>query len=77
MIGNQVADVRISSMMIQSHVLPPEPPNWLINREIREYFNEEYVREYLMLSGSNQREIDDWMVPTLAYRVGDQTCRPN
>jgi thiamine kinase-like enzyme len=71
LVGNQAADVTRSSMMIQSHALPPNAPSWLIKREYREFFNEEYLREYFTLSGMNQRVLEEWMAPTLAARIGE------
>ncbi|MEB4782778.1 aminoglycoside phosphotransferase family protein [Paenibacillus polymyxa] len=68
-VGNQAADVTRTSMMIQSHALPSNAPGWLIKREYREFFNREYLREYLMLSGMNQKVLEEWMAPTLAARV--------
>jgi thiamine kinase-like enzyme len=69
LVGNAAADVTRSSMMILSHALPPHAPNWLIKREYREFFNEEYLRGYFMLSEINQKELDEWMAPTLAARI--------
>jgi thiamine kinase-like enzyme len=73
LIGHQAADVARSSMMLVSHVLPPNAPSWLINREYRELFNEEYLREYFMLSGLSQRTLDEWLAPTLAARIDELT----
>nr|WP_242211178.1 phosphotransferase [Paenibacillus polymyxa] len=69
LVGNQAADVTRTSMMIQSHALPSNAPGWLIKREYREFFNREYLREYLMLSGMNPNFLEEWMAPTLAARV--------
>ncbi|KKO51815.1 phosphotransferase family protein [Paenibacillus sp. DMB20] len=71
LIGHPAADVARSSMMIQSHALPPNAPRWLNEREYREFFDEEYVREYFMLSGMDQSMLDDWMAPTLAARIDE------
>jgi thiamine kinase-like enzyme len=71
LIGHQAADVARSSMMLLSHVLPPNAPSWLINREYRELFNDEYLGEYFMLSGLNQRTLDEWMAPTLVARIDE------
>jgi thiamine kinase-like enzyme len=69
LVGHQAADITRSSMMIHSHTLPPNAPNWLTQREYREFFNEEYLREYFLLSGMNQRVLEKWMGPTLAARI--------
>ncbi|RED66161.1 aminoglycoside phosphotransferase family protein [Cohnella lupini] len=71
LIGYEAADVARSSMMLQSHAMPPDAPEMLIRREYRELFHEEYLKEYLMLSGKNHEEINDWMAPTLAYRIDE------
>jgi aminoglycoside phosphotransferase (APT) family kinase protein len=65
LIGDQAADVARSSMMLVSHVLPPNAPRWLINREYRELFNDKYLAGYFMLSGLNQRTLDEWMALNL------------
>ncbi|CAI6082646.1 hypothetical protein PAECIP112173_03641 [Paenibacillus sp. JJ-100] len=71
LVGHEAADVARSSMMLQSHALPPNAPEILIRREYRELFHQEYLREYLILSGKKDEEIKEWMAPTLAYRIGE------
>lgn len=71
LVGNQAADITRSSMMIQSHALPPNAPIWLIDREFREFFHEEYLTEYFKLSGMDKRLLELWMTPTLAARIDE------
>ncbi len=71
LVGHEAADVARTSMMLQSNTLPPNAPEILIRRELRELFHEEYVKEYVMLSGKEYEEITNWTVPTLAYRIGE------
>lgn len=71
LVGHEAADVARSSMMLQSHALPPNAPEILIRREYRELFHQEYLREYLILSGKKDEEIKEWMAPTFAYRIGE------
>ncbi|SDD72351.1 Phosphotransferase enzyme family protein [Paenibacillus sp. UNCCL117] len=71
LVGHETADLARTSMMLQSNVLPPNAPDVLIKRELRELFHEEYLKEYLLIAGRKQEEIVDWMAPTLAYRIGE------
>ncbi|MNS59309.1 Phosphotransferase enzyme family protein [compost metagenome] len=71
LIGNQVADVTRTSMMLMSKSVPPNAPKWLLDRQYREYFNEEYLKEYHLLAGIDNKIVDEWMAPTLAYRIGE------
>ncbi|MGG3281323.1 phosphotransferase family protein [Paenibacillus solani] len=68
-IGHQAADVARSSMMMQSHSLPPNAPDWLANRPLRELFHHEYLKEYGLLTGMDETMINEWMAPTLAARI--------
>ena len=71
LVGNPEADVTRTSMMIQSHSLPPNVPNWLIHREYREFFNREYLSEYVKLADITDGFLERWMVPTLAARIDE------
>ena len=71
LVGNQEADVTRTAMMIQSHSLPPNAPSWLTDRELREDFNKEYLREYVKLNNMNDEFIERWMLPTLAVRIDE------
>lgn len=73
LVGHETADVARTSMMLQSNTLPPNAPKILIRRELRELFHEEYVKEYLMLTGKEYEEITNWTAPTLAYRIGEMS----
>lgn len=69
LIGHQAADVARSSMMIQSHSLPPNAPHWLTDRPFRELFHHEYLKEYGLLTGMDEDMVNEWMAPTLAARI--------
>lgn len=71
LVGNQEADVTRTSMMIQSHSLPPNAPSWLMHRELRELFNKEYITEYINLTGMEEEFLERWMIPTLAVRIDE------
>ncbi|WP_438350708.1 phosphotransferase [Paenibacillus sp. FA6] len=71
LVGNQEADVTRTSMMIQSHSLPANAPSWLIHRELREFFNKEYLTEYIKLTNTNDGFLERWMIPTLAARIDE------
>lgn len=68
-IGHQAADVARSSMMMQSHSLPPNAPHWLSDRPLRELFHHEYLKEYGLLTGMDEDMVNEWMAPTLAARI--------
>lgn len=57
--------------MIQSHSLPPNVPNWLIHREYREFFNREYLSEYVKLADMNDGFLERWMIPILTARIDE------
>ncbi|WP_324607779.1 phosphotransferase [Paenibacillus sp. IHBB 10380] len=71
LVGNREADVTRTSMMIQSDSLPPNAPSWLIHREFREFFNKEYLTEYIKLTDMNDGFLERWMIPTLAARIDE------
>jgi len=71
LVGNQEADVTRTAMMIQSHSLPPNAPSWLLNRELRDIFNKEYLSEYIKLNDMNDEFLECWMIPTLAARIDE------
>jgi thiamine kinase-like enzyme len=71
LVGSQAADVTRSSMMIESHALPPNAPNWLVNREYRILFLNEYLAEYFKLSGIDYKLLEQWIIPTLAARIDE------
>jgi tRNA A-37 threonylcarbamoyl transferase component Bud32 len=71
LVGHQLADVTRTFMMIDSTVLPPNAPTWLIERDYRELFGKEYLGEYFKLSGIIQSTLDYWLVPTLAARISE------
>ncbi|MCR8656667.1 phosphotransferase [Paenibacillus endoradicis] len=71
LVGNQEADITRTSMMIQSHSLPPSAPSWLIDRKLRELFNKEYLSEYIKLNDMNDEFLERWMIPTLAARIDE------
>ncbi len=71
LVGNQEADVTRTSMMIQSHSLPPNAPSWLFHGEFREFFNKEYLTEYIKLTDMNDGFLERWMIPTLAARIDE------
>lgn len=69
LIGDPLADVARSLMMINSSALPPQAPAWLTERALRDLFAEAYVGEYARLTGISRSSLDDWLVPTLAARI--------
>ncbi|OAB47174.1 phosphotransferase [Paenibacillus antarcticus] len=71
LVGSHEADITRTSMMIQSHSLPPNAPNWLIHRDLREFFNKEYLTEYMKLTDTNEGFLERWMIPTLAARIDE------
>lgn len=71
LVGHGAADIARTSMLLQSHALPPNAPKILVRRELRELLHTEYIKEYLMLTGRKYEEIIDWIAPTLAYRIGE------
>lgn len=68
-VGHETADIARTSMMLQSHALPPNAPELFMRRELRELFHEEYLKEYIVLAGMRREEIINWMAPTLAFRI--------
>lgn len=71
LVGNQEADVTRTSMMIQSHSLPPNAPTWLSHRILRDLFNREYLAEYIKLADTDDSFLERWMIPTLAARIDE------
>ncbi|CAM4480577.1 phosphotransferase family protein [Paenibacillus tarimensis] len=71
LIGCAAADAARTSMMIQSHSMPPQAPSWLTNREMRELFHKVYITTYKERSGFNQDDLEEWMLPTLAARINE------
>lgn len=71
LIGNRKADAARSSMMMESNELPPRAPDWLKNRKLRIMFHHDYITEYCRLSETEQGEIDQWKIPTLAVRINE------
>lgn len=69
MVGNEAADIARSSMMLKSNALPPTAPELFHKRECRELLHEKYLKEYFMLAGMKQNDIEEWMAPTLAARI--------
>ncbi|MBD2868264.1 phosphotransferase [Paenibacillus arenilitoris] len=69
--GHPAADVARTSMMLQSHAVPPDAPNWLVDRELRLLLHRQYVDEYAALSGIGPEEFERWKVPTLAVRLDE------
>ncbi|MBP3961916.1 aminoglycoside phosphotransferase family protein [Paenibacillus lignilyticus] len=67
LIGNQAADVSRTSMMLDSHALPPDAPSWL--QDGRKLFHDVYLDVYIDLSGVKKAELEAWMLPTLAVRI--------
>jgi predicted Ser/Thr protein kinase len=71
LVGHQAADVTRTFMMLSSSAIPPNAPTWLIEREYRERFGEEYLDEYFKLSGINRNAIHEWLAPTFAARLNE------
>jgi hypothetical protein len=71
LVGHQLADVTRTFMLINSNALPPNAPIWLIEREYRELFGEEYLGEYFKPSGINRSTLDEWLIPTFAARISE------
>ncbi len=70
-VGHEAADIARTSMMLRCHAVPRDAPGWLQGRVLRELFHDEYLKEYLLLSGMGIREIEEWAAPTLAARIGE------
>lgn len=71
MVGNEAADVARTSMMLRSHAVPRDTPDWLLERVLRKLFHDEYRKEYMLLSGMGWKAVDEWMAPALAARIGE------
>ncbi|TYP73233.1 phosphotransferase family protein [Paenibacillus methanolicus] len=69
LVGDPLADVARSFMMLSSSALPPQAPAWLTERALRDMFAEAYVVEYARLTGIDRSSLDGWLVPTLAARI--------
>ncbi|MFC4104308.1 phosphotransferase family protein [Paenibacillus xanthanilyticus] len=69
LVGDPLADVARSYMMINSSAQPPQAPVWLTERALRDLFAEAYVSEYVRLTGIDRSLLDDWLAPTLAARI--------
>ncbi len=71
LVGNRLADVARTSMMLQSHAVPPDAPSWLVERELRLLYHQHYISEYVHLSGVHTDDVEQWMLPTLAVRIDE------
>ncbi|ASS66573.1 MULTISPECIES: aminoglycoside phosphotransferase family protein [unclassified Paenibacillus] len=70
LVGNEEADIARTSMMLLSHAVPPDAPGWLLG-VLRKLFHDEYMKEYLLLSGMGRKAVEEWMAPALAARIGE------
>ncbi|MCR8635179.1 phosphotransferase family protein [Paenibacillus radicis (ex Xue et al. 2023)] len=71
LVGNPNADIMRTLLMLRSHALPDDPPDWLLDRNCRLFFHDVYLTEYLRLQEISKEEIDVWLVPTIAVRLGE------
>jgi Ser/Thr protein kinase RdoA (MazF antagonist) len=72
LIGNPLADVARTSLMLRSFVLPPEPtPYWIKNRTSRLKFHSIYLEEYLKLCVLDVKEFEIWELPVATVRLGE------
>lgn len=71
LVGDPLADVARTSMMLKSTAVPPEAPAWLRDRSARLFFHEQYLGRYARISGIDRSEAERWLPPILAARADE------
>jgi uncharacterized protein (TIGR02172 family) len=73
LVGNPLADVARTSLILKSHAVPPgEYPDWLDDRNGRLYFHDIYLNEYLKLNNIDAADLEPWTIPMAAVRLGEE-----
>lgn len=72
-IGNPLADVARTSLLLQSSTLPPEMPasTRLLLKAIRSRFHSIYLKRYLQLRPASRAELAAWRLPVAAARLSE------
>jgi len=71
--GNPLADLARSSLILQLGDLPPGTPamtRWMVSAG-RRLFHKTYLKHYFELRPENQEQFVAWRTPTVAARLGD------
>lgn len=72
LVGNSLADVTRTSLILGSPALPPgDCPYWLKDRASRLFFHDEYLYEYLKLSHISKADLEPWIQPLAAARLSE------
>ncbi len=72
LVGNSLADAARTSIIIGSPALPPgDCPYWLKDRASRLFFHDEYLHEYLRLRSISKADLEPWIQPIAAERLGE------
>jgi tRNA A-37 threonylcarbamoyl transferase component Bud32 len=72
LVGNSLADVTRTSLILGSSALPPgDCPYWLKDRASRLYFHDEYLQDYLKLSNKSKADLEPWIQPIAVARLSE------